>query len=162
MNEWEFLDTPESISREHELKMAERRARAVAIIFAWRRVFLRLERSWGSRLWQELFLRQRALLPDACKHDDPTMMRSAADNLSRHTACMKCENIVMYEHTKEGVIHWMSKYAELVRKEIVPVRKLPMERKKLHPAEPSTMSNCPRCVMSLLQKRTPNGHNWQQ
>ena len=155
---WEVIEEPD-LEKEHAIEMRYRRRAArniaaeqerqpdPAIAFSWRRVYLKLEKRSQCLTWQEAFkvIMDKSLLADLCTHSDLTALSYPANKYAKQIFCHQCKKIVIYNHTKEGVISWMQCFSRHVAaKQIRPNLRV------THPDDPDASQFCKRCVSPMI------------
>ena len=127
MAAWQFIDTDETLEEDMRIEMEERRKEKeknrrlvpdAKTVSTWRWFLVRLDKlSQLQHLQQQLLhWKSQAAAPDLCKHDNVMLCRQSANEWASQVVCIQCERIVIDTHTKDGIIAWMRKHEDLVKK----------------------------------------------
>ena len=119
-----------------------------ATVFFWRRVYLKLEKhsQWLAQTKVFDAIMATCSRPDLCTHSEVTALFHSGNKFASQTMCQKCEKIVIYNHTREGVITWMRAYTKMVD-----AKKIPAIPPVYHPEDPNASRYCRRCVHPMIQ-----------
>jgi hypothetical protein len=176
MDQWQVIDTPEMLQIELQIEMrARKRAQRnhtreqenepdPVTVFSWRRFYLRLERHSQATEWLTTLnkSRQQGMQPELCKHNDQTLLKNTGNKYAMQTFCQKCQKIIAYNHTKEGVITWMKTFQNLVVKNKIPPAKNG-NGTTLHPDDPDASRYCRRCTHPMEPVQNLSGcRTWSQ
>jgi hypothetical protein len=169
---WELLETPKLLQADYEQEVQDRLREAEAkrrhqetpptdaIVSTWRRLLLRLEKQSESQFWRQQLQDWKSSAvppPSLCKHEDIMLLRNSANKWASQTFCQQCEKIVIYDHSKEGIVVWMRKHVELVKRQISPQIADP-----LFPSDDKAATLCMRCAHPMIKSSQVKGKVWHQ